>query len=120
MFLPTKSTPGNNPRGVVIKNTAVSGGIFRMPLKGRKGEKEIRHPKPRFRPKVQRRENVGGSLKTLGPIKSKRKIPLTNRNIIHKKRFVKYFVNVSIFMGISPQKYYFLSFLSWSVLNCIS
>jgi len=36
-------------------------------LKGRKGEKEMGILELCFRPKVQRRENVGGSLKTLGP-----------------------------------------------------
>ncbi len=47
-----------------------------------------------FRPKVQRRENVGGSLKTLGllrtlGVRSSGLTPLTNRNIIHKNTFVK-------------------------------
>ena len=43
------------------------GGVFLDALKGRKGEKEMGIPKLVFGPKVQRRENVGGSLKTLGP-----------------------------------------------------
>jgi hypothetical protein len=42
--------------------------FFPDALKGRKGEKEMGIPKLVFGPKVQRRENVGGSLKTLGPI----------------------------------------------------
>ena len=43
------------------------GGIFSDALKGRKGEKEIGILNSSFGSKVQRRENVGGSLKTLGP-----------------------------------------------------
>jgi hypothetical protein len=50
-----------------MKKTPPFGSVFPDALKGRKGEKEIRHPKLLFGPKVQRRENVGGSLKTLGP-----------------------------------------------------
>ena len=49
-------------------NTARLGGVFLDALKGRKGEKEMGIPKLLFGPKVQRRENVGGSLKTLGPL----------------------------------------------------
>ena len=49
------------------------------------------HPKLLKGPKVQRRENVGGSLKTLSPLWSNDFHPLTNRNVIHKILFVKYY-----------------------------
>jgi len=49
------------------KTPSVGGGIFSDALKGRKGEKEIGILNLSLGPKVQRRENVGGSLKTPGP-----------------------------------------------------
>ena len=78
--------------GKLTKKTPPLPAVFSGCPERKERRKRNGHPKLLFGPKVQRRENVGGSLKTLGPIKSNDFHPLTNRNIIHKKQFVKYFV----------------------------
>jgi len=87
----TKFSPKGAGRNV-DKKTPPLPAVFSGCPERKERRKRNGHPKLMFGPKVQRRENVGGSLKTLGPIKSNDFHPLTNRNIIHKKRFVKYFV----------------------------
>ncbi len=64
--------------------------------KGRKREKENGHSKLVLGPRVQRRENVGGSLNLWSPQMFShlviRFFPFDDSNIVYKKRFVKCFV----------------------------
>ena len=81
----------------IQKNIAVAGGIFECPERKerRKRNGHSKLVKNVWGPKVQRRENVGGSLNPQGPnpttlsSKSNGLILLTNRNVIHFIRFVK-------------------------------
>ena len=79
-----------------------------MLLKGRKGEKEIEHSKL-LGSRVQRRENVGGSLNPWIPLPSGL-TPLTNRNVIHKTQFVKYFCQKNFLVPVFcvPKKNLFI------------
>ena len=54
-------------QGIFRKKNTAGGGVISDALKGRKGEKEMGILELCFGSKVQRRENVGGSLKTLDP-----------------------------------------------------
>ncbi len=92
----------------IQKNIAVAGGIFECPERKerRKRNGHSKLVKNVWGPKVQRRENVGGSLNPQGPnpttlsSKSNGLILLTNRNVIHFIWFVKYFC----------QKFFLLNF----------
>jgi len=99
----------------MVKKISPFPAVFSNAQKGRKGEKETGtlNCKKRWGPKVQRRENVGGSLNPWGPFdnfklsKSNGLILLTNRNVIHFIRFVKYFCQKFfsyIFYGGNPGK----------------
>ena len=81
----------------IQKNISVAGGIFECPERKerRKRNGHSKLVKNVWGPKVQRRENVGGSLNPQGPnpttlsSKSNGLILLTNRNVIHFIQFVK-------------------------------